>query len=179
MSVLSATTRRILAAFLILSFAFTVAAQSSETSFKERMGEEEFRAAGLHKLSSDELAALEAWLEGRDIGSEREERDIDSGREDDTERTASAEPDTDQRGFEEKSRRTTIKSRIVDISEGRTGRRTTFKLENGMVWRQDESGTYPMPKTENPEATISPGMFGSWYLSVDGYNRKVRVKRIR
>jgi hypothetical protein len=48
-----------------------------------------------------------------------------------------------------------------------------------MVWVQAENRTFFMPETENPTVTIRPGSFGSWFLSVDGYNQTTRVRRIR
>lgn len=163
MSVLSAMTWRILAASLFLTFAFTAAAQAGDTPLKERMGEQEFRAAGLHKLSDDELAALEAWLEGRDRGDNQ----------------AAAEPETDQRGFEEESGRSTIESRIVGTFSGWKGRGTTFELENGMVWRVDEDDRFITREIENPRVEVRPGAFGTWRLHIEDHRTWARVRRVR
>lgn len=165
MSALSATTWRIVAASLFLSFTFTAAAQSDDTSLEERMGEEEFRAAGLHKLSSDELAALEAWLEARDS-----EEGADQ---------AAAEPETDQRGLEEESGRTTIESRIVGTFSGWRGRGTTFELENGMVWRVVEDDSFVTREVENPKVEVRPGAFGTWRLHIEDHRTWARVRRVR
>lgn len=166
MSVLSATTWRILAASLLLSFTFTAAAQSDETTLEERMGEEKFRAAGLHKLSSDELAALEAWLEARD-------REDGAGQ-------AAAEPETDQRGLEEEdSGRSTIESRIVGTFSGWRGRGTTFELENGMVWRVVDDESFVTSEVENPEVEVRPGAFGTWRLHIEDHRTWARVRRVR
>lgn len=164
MSVMSAKTWRILAASLFLTFTFAVAAQSGETSLKERMGEEEFRAAGLHKLSADELAALEAWLDDR---------------EDHPGRTASQEPETDRRGLEDQSERTTIKSRIVGKFSGWEGRGTTFELENGMVWRVVEDDSFFTREIENPNVEIRPGFLGTWRLHIEDHRTWARVRRVR
>lgn len=163
MSELSAMTWRILAASLFLTFAFTAAAQAGDTPLEERMSEEEFRAAGLHKLSDDELAALEAWLEGRD-------------REDDQ---AAAEPESDQRGLEEESGRSTIESRIVGTFNGWKGRGTTFELENGMVWRVVEDDRFITGEIENPRVEVRPGAFGTWRLHIEDHRTWARVQRVR
>lgn len=163
MSVLSATTWRILAASLFLTFTFTATAQSGDTPLEERMSEQEFRAAGLHKLSDDELAALEAWLEGRD-------------REDNQ---AAAEPETDQRGLEEGSGRSTIESRIVGTFSGWKGRGTTFELENGMVWRVAEDDRFVTREIENPRVEVRPGAFGTWRLHIEDHRTWARVRRVR
>lgn len=165
MSDLSATPWRILAISLFLNFAFTTAAHSDETSLKERMGEEEFRAAGLHKLSSDELATLEAWLEGRES-------------EDSADQVA-AESETDERGLEEESGRTTIESRIVGTFSGWKGRGTTFELENGMVWRVTEDESFVTREVENPKVEVRPGAFGTWRLHIEDHRTWARVRRVR
>jgi hypothetical protein len=55
---------------------------------------------------------------------------------------------------------------------------TIFRLENGQVWQQAEQGRMSW-RAENPEVTISRGMFGVYRLSVKGVNKKVKVKRIQ
>ena len=70
-----------------------------------------------------------------------------------------------------------FQARIVGDFSGWTGN-TEFELENGMVWRQDERDTFYIPPFENPVVTITPGLLGSWRLSVEGYNKAVRVERI-
>jgi hypothetical protein len=47
-----------------------------------------------------------------------------------------------------------------------------------MVWEQTGSGSFYMPEADSPEVVIRPGMFGSWYLSVEGYNQEVAVRRV-
>jgi hypothetical protein len=84
---------------------------------------------------------------------------------------------TDLRGLE-RGDRTEINSRIVGSFSGWSGD-DVFELENGMVWKQAESGTLSIATIENPEVRIRPGFFGSWQLQVEGSNRRVRVERIR
>jgi hypothetical protein len=36
-----------------------------------------------------------------------------------------------------------------------------------------------MPATENPVVVIESGLFNSWRLKVEGYNKTVRVERIQ
>lgn len=146
---------------LVLALATWVPAAASEPPLKERMSEEEFQAAGLHKLSEDELAALEAWL-----GSEEAERG-DSGR---------TEPE-DRRGLEESGARTPIESRIVGSFSG-WSRGETFELENGMVWQVISDDDFYTPEVDNPRVEIRPGAFGSWRLHPKDSRNWARVRRI-
>jgi hypothetical protein len=70
-----------------------------------------------------------------------------------------------------------IQSRYVGEFSGWDGK-TTFPLENGQVWQQIESGRMSWTAT-NPMITIKRGFMGSYMLSVEGVNKKVRVKRIK
>ncbi|MEM6639002.1 MAG: hypothetical protein AAF610_03785 [Pseudomonadota bacterium] len=55
---------------------------------------------------------------------------------------------------------------------------TLFKLENGQVWKQSQSGRVSH-RRDRPTITIKRGAFGSYRLSVEGLNRTVRVKRVK
>lgn len=70
-----------------------------------------------------------------------------------------------------------IRSRYVGEFTGWDGD-TVFTLENGQVWQQIESGRMSWRAT-NPMITIKRGFMGSYQLSVEGVNRRIRVKRIR
>ncbi|MFW5927028.1 MAG: hypothetical protein ACOCSR_03165, partial [Wenzhouxiangella sp.] len=139
----------------------------SDTSLEEEMGEEAFRAAGLHKLSDDELAALEHWLAGRDDASEGAETEVaeDSGE--------------DRRGLESAPERTPIETRIVGTFDGWRGRGTTFEFENGMVWRIVSDESFVTGEVENPKVEIRPAIFGTWRMHVEDYRTWARVERVR
>ena len=49
---------------LLLPFGQAIAQQSDAASLRERMGPEQFKAAGLDKLSADELKQLDNWITG-------------------------------------------------------------------------------------------------------------------
>lgn len=70
-----------------------------------------------------------------------------------------------------------IESRYDGNFTGWTGR-TLFRLENGQVWQQAQSGRVSYRK-ERPMITIKKGAFGSFRLKVEGLNRTVRVRRIK
>jgi len=53
-----------------------------------------------------------------------------------------------------------------------------FTLANGQVWQiSDTSSAHH--HIENPEIVIKRGMFGSFYMKIEGLNRTPRVKRIK
>ncbi len=148
------------------------------SSLEERMTGREFREAGLHKLSDEELAALNRWIRQRSLTLE-EYRGEDSLRHaEPASDDRVADTTEDRRGFEEPSERSPIRSRIVGSFNGWRGN-TEFELENGMVWRQAENDTFAVREMENPEVVIRPGLFGTWRLSIEGYSSAVRVERVR
>ena len=70
-----------------------------------------------------------------------------------------------------------INSRIVGKFNGWTGE-TQFQLENGQIWRQSGNG-FLRVSMNNPKVKIEAGMFGGYILSVEGYNSRVKVKRVK
>jgi hypothetical protein len=148
-------------------------AQESFSSLEEQMTGKEFISAGLQKLSEEELSALNAWLQAHSVAT------LDSAKP----TTANTRGfDGDTRGFEDDVRGgmndDTIVSRIIGPVNGWDGE-TVFKLDNGMIWQQVESGRFHISVVENPLVTIDKGLFDSWRLKIDGYNKEVRVKRIQ
>jgi hypothetical protein len=167
---------------IILVAAFAAAsafAQQEERPFstlEERMTGKEFKAAGLHKLSDEELAALNEWIRARSLTLEEARSGTTGAAAPAAGETASAAGD--RRGFPGSSDESSpIRTRIDGPFEGWSGN-TEFVLENGMVWEQTGSGSFYMPEADSPEVVIRPGMFGSWYLSVEGYNQEVAVRRV-
>lgn len=141
------------------------------SSLEERMTGSEFTEAGLHKLSPDELAALNQWIRERSV-ADYEPPEPRAARRDD------GESDNRAAGSIENMPRETIRSRIVGTFGGWSGD-TKFVLENGMVWKQDERQRFRIQPMESPMVSIEPGFGGSWRLTVEGHNRSVRVERIR
>ena len=69
-----------------------------------------------------------------------------------------------------------IQSRLVGEFSGWRGN-TVFRLENGQVWRQSDSGRLVF-RADAPLVTIRRGAFGTYRLSVEGVNSAVRVRRV-
>lgn len=69
---------------------------------------------------------------------------------------------------------------ISTIASVKTGRNNlmTITLNNGQVWQQTKSEDRAR-FTEQQSVTIEKGFFGSFYLSAEGSNRRVAVKRLK
>lgn len=151
---------------ILFVFASTCAGAAEFSSLEERMSGDEFNAAGLERLSPDELARLNDWLRANWPVM-----------------PAAAEPypaQADSRGLSQPSAsRDAIVSRITGEFSGWDAS-TTFTLDNGMVW--ETSGTVSplnIRPVTNPTVIIEPAFMGTWLLRVEGYNSSVRVKRVR
>lgn len=153
--------------FASLLLAATTAGAAEFSSLEERMSEQEFRAAGLDRLSAEELAALNAWLRTKGV-------------------SAGAAATSDRTGFKssggllgDNSGQSAIEGvRIKGEFRGwEPG--DVIVLNNGQAWRVDEDSGFSIPAVQDPIVTIEPAMLGSWLLNVEGYNRKARVTRVR
>jgi len=144
---------------------------------------QEFTDAGLHKLSQEELAALNEWVRVRNLAVS-EDVDLQQAL---AENQALEQQLAEARiqGGSGSSRsgdfnmpNQAITSTLVGQFTGWSGG-TQFTLQNGMVWEQVGNETYTVSRLESPEVTIRPGMLGSWSMQVGNYNKRVRVTRIR
>ncbi len=132
------------------------------------MSEAEFRASGLHKLSPEELAALNAWIRERLGGLP--EAPVDA-----------LPPEEDRIGFPAQADRRVIVSRIDGELDGWGKdplRKTRFRLQNGQVWEQVDTSRGDL-KLVDPVVTIEPAALGSWLMRIEGYNQRIRVRRIQ
>ncbi|MDW8480161.1 MAG: hypothetical protein RML12_10725 [Xanthomonadales bacterium] len=158
---------QVLAVLALALLAPTVLSQGF-SSLEERMSEAEFRAAGLHKLSPAELAALNAWLRQR-LGALPEAPEGASAAEE------------DRIGFPARSERRVIVSRIDGELDGWGKdplRKTRFRLQNGQVWEQVDTSRGDL-RLVDPVVTIEPAALGSWLMRIEGSNRTIRVRRVR
>jgi hypothetical protein len=155
-------------------------AQEAFSSLEERMTGQEFIETGLHKLTEEELRALNRWLSARSVATLEDA----TGRNRDLSRIGSetAPEQGDQRGFDTNSGDdkddSAIVSRILGTFTGWDGA-TVFQLENGMVWKQDDDSKFSISPIENPVVTIKSGWLRGWRLSLEGYGEKVKVERIQ
>jgi hypothetical protein len=117
-------------------------------TIKEMMSPEEFNAAGLNKLSADELQKLDAWLQGyRQVAEQAAEKKA-------TARAARTKLDV-------------LVSRVDGTFNGLTGR-TIIRLEDGTVWKQaNAEDRYRARVTDHPAAAVVHGIFG-YKMQVEG-----------
>lgn len=143
-------------ACLLLGFYLTLgcpeplhaAPQEMSGSIKEMMSPTEFNAAGLNKLSADELQKLDAWLQGyRQVTAQAAEKKA-------TARASRTKMDL-------------IVSRVDGQFNGLTGR-TIIRLEDGTVWKQaNADDRYRSRVTDHPAAAVIHGVFG-YKMQIEG-----------
>jgi len=166
---------RFLITILSLIISLPCLAAEGFSSLEEQMSGKDYTAAGLNKLTPAELEALNEWIRKRSVAT------LDAPK---PSGAATAVAGGDTRGLKTQTQaadqmeRTPIHSRIVGKFTGWDGN-TLFKLENGMIWEQDDKDKFYIREVDNPEVTIEPGMFKSWHLTVAGYNSRCRVERIQ
>lgn len=157
--------RRIFSTALVLFALASSAASAQEFStLEERMSAKEFKAAGLDKLSPEELAALNAWLSKKVATSS----------------LPPATPVADDRGFlTSTDDEGAIRGSITGEFRGWSGRGDRITLSNGQVWEVVDSTSRLKIQVYDPVVIIEPGVFNSWSLRVEGYNTRAKVRRIK
>lgn len=157
----------------LLCVALSGFAQTPFSSLEERMTFEEFRNAGLEKLSEEELTQLNRWIRSHSLGGEEAVLVAAANR---TDYPSGFNPD--RIGFQDyRGENVPITARINGSFNGWLGD-TVFELDNGQVWRQVQQDKLGVRERQNPEVVIEPGLFGSWYLTLEGINKRIQVKRI-
>ena len=167
--------KKILLTLLVFCTTVSPLAADGFSSLEEQMTGKEFIAAGLDKLSAEELDALNNWIRNRSLGT------LDKPRATSTAQVSAEDvPGGDLRGLtgEKYKDDSPIRSVILGEFKGWDGQ-TVFKLDNGMIWVQDDRDKFYVRDIENPVAVIEPGAFGSWHLHIEGYNAECKVKRIQ
>jgi hypothetical protein len=143
-----------LSLLVILGFPAGVclAQENSGASIQQMMTPEEFKAAGLDKLSSEELQKLDAWLQGYRQTTEKKASEVAEKKA--SERTAKTKLDM-------------LVSRVDGSFEGLKGR-TVIKLEDGTAWRQANAEDRFRPTvTDHPGAVVSHTVFG-YKMRIEG-----------
>lgn len=162
-----------LALFLVIS---TANAQTPFSSLEERMSYDDFQNAGLEKLSPEELTHLNNWIRSHSLGGEEGVLLTAATAAGPQEYPAGFNPD--RIGFRDyRGEPVPIVTRIKGEFDGWRGD-TVFEMENGMIWRQIQQDILGIRPRTNPDVTLEPGLFGAWYLKLDGVNKRIQVKRV-
>ena len=122
------------------------------------MSPEDYARAGLGKLTPEERAALDAWLVRYTAGDAQ----------------VVAQTSKEVREAAEEA---AIIARILPPFEGWDGK-TVFRLDNGQVWRQRQSGRYRHEAGRDTEVRISKNFFGFYVLTVTSSGRSVGVELV-
>lgn len=144
---------------LVLALPGAVLAQSGEAPDVRRlMSPEEFRDAGLERLSPAEIEALNAWVLRYTASDAVVLRRSNSSVREEIRNAEAA----------------VIRSRIVGEFRGWNGD-TVFRLQNGQTWQQRIGGRW-FHRATDPEVEVRRNMLGYWELRVVDADRSVGVK---
>ena len=164
------------------------------------MRPEDFSAAGLAKLSTDELVKLDALVTAFHSGAREVARSNAAAPE-----AKAARADAEMRAVREAAAThaqavaqekksdagllakakvlltpgteieyATVESRIVGDFKGWEGR-AVFTLENGQRWQIANSGLYSTPPVPSPKVKIAPASLGGYWMTIEGVSTRVRV----
>lgn len=125
---------------------------------QQLMSEQQFRKAGLHKLSEAEREALDHWLLTYTVGDAQALR-------------------RSNEAVQEAEESVRIKASIKPPFHGWDGN-TVFHLDNGQVWRQRLRGHYAHHH-EDSAVVISKNFLGFWEMRVTSSGKTVGVTRIK
>jgi hypothetical protein len=134
---------------MLLSSTSLVRGQDERAGIQQAMTQEEFKAAGLQKLSPEELAKLNAWLQGY------REQVVQK-----TEKKASERAERDKKSL--------IVSRI-NGTWGGIGPGTVIELEDGTKWKLANKDEHYGGSADHPAVAVWKAGFFGW---------KMRVSRI-
>jgi len=179
------------AALLALSLSLPLAAAEFR-GLEREMSPEERARTGVDRLNAEQRAALDAWLKQRFAAESVTSAPVAATPASPAPAAAPAAAatpavsaaaaraalsDASQIGFSHYTgEREEFSARIVGSFRGWSGR-TLFRLDNGQVWQQSESGSYELT-LDSPEVRLRPKAMGSWMLVLKHNNRGVRVRRV-
>ncbi|WP_109124052.1 hypothetical protein [Dyella sp. C11] len=128
---------------------------------QQRMTPEEFKAAGLDKLSPDELKTLDTWLSGH---GKVVTKTVDQ------EGKPVFYPSSEKAG--------PIQAHVQGGFSGFSGH-TQLTLDNGQVWQQVDSTKLSCMTSQNPKITIRRSLMGNWLADVNGCNDTAPLTRVK
>jgi hypothetical protein len=152
----------------------------ADDSFTRALSPGDFQAAGLGKLTPDELARLDQLVRGQQTGA------VAKAKEETTKSVSlmvraqvqAEELKKQSAGILEKMKvmlkpgteieYTTLDSAIVSIREINYGRGgAVFTLANGQQWMTTEDDDWPSTKAGPVRARVIPGSMGSFFLDIE------------
>jgi hypothetical protein len=175
----------------IVALAFIAAGRLSADTFSQGLSPADFAAAGLSKLTPDELARLDALVAGKQAGA------VETARKETTTQVTATVREQVKAEYQEAARKTQgiIERMSVVLKPGTEIQYTTLdstidppfdgwfkgkviELSNGQRWACTDSDEYYGTRTTKPvHVRIEPGSMGSFFMEVEGFGR-LRVKYI-
>ena len=172
---------------LFLATALGATARADD-SFSGGLSPADFQAAGLGKLTPEELARLDQLVRGQQTGAVAKATEETTKKVTSTVREQVQAEDRKQQpeGFIERmkvrlkpgteieySTLDSTLSSIVEFNFGKGG--TVFTLANGQRWRTDDDDDWPSLKRGVIHVRIVPGSLGSFFMEIEhGGRPKVR-----
>jgi hypothetical protein len=164
--------------------------QSGERGIEKLMTAEEYRRTGLHKLSQEELMALEAWFREHagELDSTAESAPVAgataisvpaSGNA--AGEAAAAARAEENFGFPEprlkENEPVELHAEVLPPFRGWNGK-TVFRLDNGQVWKQRSSGHHTYTGDDR-RVVISKNAMGFYEMRLLAADRSIGVKRVK
>lgn len=176
--------KNLLRAGLLVSL--IAAAHAAEGGFTRGLSPDDFRAAGLGKLTAEEIARLDALVERHRGGSDAGRGNFGAVVRGEaspavTARAVSApKADRDAKVVVAPGTRiefSAVESRLTGTFTGWEPR-GVFALENGQRWREANGTTYVSPPLSAPKVRITPGALGTFWMEIVGVRLRVKVTRV-
>lgn len=149
--------------------------QKPARSLEENMRPEEFKAAGLDKLSEDELQHLDAYLQGYRTAAKKKAAEQAQAQAQDEIKKANEKADEAQKASEvakrdaaaSKAKIDSLVSRVDGSIDGVKGH-AIIRLEDGTVWKQaNKDDVYKATVTDRPAAVVMHTTFG-YKMRIEG-----------
>ena len=147
-------------------------------------------AAGLSKLTPEELKVLSDWLNNKNLALQKSQEELQKTQQElqkaqeELQKVQQKEEedkaDNSQIGFKTKAtpRDEEVASNIVAFRNP-LNRKMIFELENGQQWQQTKVETISLKLNRTNSVVIKPKSFGSWSMYINGKNKGYKVKRIK
>ncbi|MBV9619249.1 MAG: hypothetical protein JO201_08550 [Verrucomicrobia bacterium] len=149
--------------------------QKPARSLEENMRPEEFKAAGLDKLSEDELQHLDAYLQGYREAAKKKAAEQAQAQAQTEIKKANEKADQAEKATEEakrdaasvKTRIDSLVSRVDGTIDGVKGH-AIIRLEDGTIWKQvNADDRYRATVTDRPAAVVMHTDFG-YKMRIEG-----------
>lgn len=153
---------------ILFALLTAVPAAFAQPPIEQTMTPEQFKAAGLDKLSPQELANLNAWLNNT--------LEVETTK---AANLAKDKVETENRGFLSFGKSDPIVAKIAGEFRGFAKGRS-WTLDNGQVWEQVDAASLVGVRKTDPQVRITPSVIGNnWYMQIDGYNTHASVRRVK